>query len=147
MFQIPEGTFGTEEEPDRVLVLVVFQIPEGTFGTVSLAFSRILHALVSNPGRNVWDSEEAFEAADYATFQIPEGTFGTGLWPPAASWGLVVSNPGRNVWDRMGWPGYIPEIMRFKSRKERLGQTSCALARGRSNAVSNPGRNVWDEGS
>ncbi len=56
MFQIPEGTFGTNGDDCEPAIGEMFQIPEGTFGTVLCTRGQGLPR---------------------ALFQIPEGTFGT----------------------------------------------------------------------
>ena len=59
--------------------LGMFQIPEGTFGTGVLGMAGAESSLVSNPRRNVWNSDEA--VVYFAPF--------------------LVSNPRRNVWNRL----------------------------------------------
>ena len=91
-----------DADGDRYVGTVfMFQIPEGTFGTQASPAPALLLGNVSNPGRNVWDSlskssacllalrfksrkerlgPQAKHSQDHRQdkFQIPEGTFGTG---------------------------------------------------------------------
>ena len=127
----------------------VFQIPEGTFGTEKMTWADYHIFEVSNPGRNVWDPEPAKAGpSSLQVFQIPEGTFGTEALGQSFFCARIVSNPGRNVWDpKRSMRSPFASSTSFKSRKERLGHAQSQHTTENEGRVSNPGRNVWDDRS
>ena len=122
LFQIPEGTFGTQHRPPGRPPWPLVSNPGRNVWDPDPLHPRLEGREVSNPGRNVWDVFcTGYSHKASRQFQIPEGTFGTFFPLQVQVLGGDVSNPGRNVWDSQR-----PASKTF------------------SNRVSNPGRNVWD---
>ena len=140
-FQIPEGTLGTagafsypalvpsfksrkERWEQEYLSMLnsslsdLFQIPEGTLGT------RPRSCLppgqrVSNPGRNVGNSQDSQKGARDLRFKSRKERWER-LLPDALRRGLeLVSNPGRNVGNPTDPVFGFRDLVGSKSRKER----------------------------